>query len=95
LAPATGRIFAGYASQPFQAKAARQPPDGLPADLARGTTSGEQLELLLQGRLKAVLELLQRQGCLSQRDLLTLNLSPDQSMYVLAALVKLGVLVAT
>jgi len=95
LAPATGRIFAGYASQPFQAKAASQPADGIPADLARGTTSGEQLELLLQGRLKAVLEQLQRQGCLSQLDLLALDLSPDQAMYVLAALVKLGVLVAT
>ena len=95
LAPATGRIFAGYASQPFQAKAASQPADGIPADLARGTTSGEQLELLLQGRLKAVLEQLQRQGCLSQPDLLALDLSPDQAMYVLAALVKLGVLVAT
>jgi hypothetical protein len=53
------------------------------------------LELLLQGRLKAVLEQLQRQGCLSQLDLLALDLSPDQAMYVLAALVKLGVLVAT
>jgi hypothetical protein len=97
LAPATGtgRIFAGYASQPFQATAANQPPDGLPADLARGTTSREQLEVLLQGRLKTVLELLQRQGCLSQQDLLALDLSPDQAMYVLAALVKLGVLVAT
>ena len=88
----TAKLFSGYASNSFEHRVLHRPPSATPVNLLRQTTQHAFFSSLCGPHFEELLNFIETHDCLTYQQLIDMGIDANNSMVVLSALVKFGVM---